>query len=242
LTETPFTSIPRTRLFEGIVAQLRALIKDGHLQPGQRLPSEREMAERFQVSRASVREAIRALEREGLVTIRSGSGTFVSAEGFDAVVEALARRLLDGRQVLADITELRLILEPQIAALAAQRATAEDKRRLAAILKEQEEQIALGDTGAAADAAFHSAVASASHNQALEGLSATLVDLLAPIRDEGLQTPERSQRSLHIHRAILEAVCAGDGQAAQLAMQEHVVGVEQGLSHVAGSTTEEARG
>ncbi len=199
------------------------------------------MGERFQVSRASVREAIRALELEGLVTIRPGSGTFVSAEGFDAAIDALARRLLAERQVLADIVELRLLLEPQIAALAAQRATPGNKQQLAAILKEQEEQIAQGKTGAAADTAFHSAVASASHNQALERLSSTLVDLLAPIRDEGLQTPERSQRSLQIHRAILEAICAGDEQAARLAMQEHIVGVERGLSHRAEPTAEEAQ-
>ncbi|MBI2171398.1 MAG: FadR family transcriptional regulator [Chloroflexi bacterium] len=228
--EPPFTSVRRTRLFEGVVAQLRTLIKEGRLQPGQRLLPERELAERFQVSRASLREAIRALERDGLVVIRPGAGTFVSEEGFDAAVEALAQRLLEERQALADITELRLILEPQIAALAAQRATREDRNHLLAMLKEQQRQIAAGETGAAADTAFHSAVAAASHNQALERLSAILVDLLAPIRDEGLQTPDRSLRSLATHRAILEAVQRGDTEASRQAMQEHILGVQQGLA------------
>ena len=150
ILEPGLTAVRRTRLFEGVVAQLRELIRDGRLRPGQRLPSEREMAERFQVSRASVREAIRALELDGLVMIRSGAGTFVSEEGFDAAVDLLARRLLAGREALADIVELRLVLEPQIAALAAQRATADDKERLTAILNEQEQQVLRGETGAAA--------------------------------------------------------------------------------------------
>lgn len=233
---TAFTAVRRTRLFEGVVAQLRDLIRAGSLVPGQRLPPERELAERFQVSRASLREAIRSLEMEGLVVIRAGAGTFVSEQGFDRAIDLLAHRLLAEREVLADILELRLILEPQIAALAAQRATAEDKRRLSAILKEQEEQIARGETGAAADTAFHSDVASASHNQALERLSVALVDLLAPIRDEGLQTAHRSLQSLQTHRAILAAIREGDEQAARLAMREHIVGVERGLSQGTVST------
>ncbi|MBI4310919.1 MAG: FadR family transcriptional regulator [Chloroflexi bacterium] len=224
------TAVHRTRLFESVVAQLRELIRDGKLLPGQRLPSEREMAQRFQVSRASVREAVRALEQEGLVATRSGAGTFVSEEGFDAAVDVLAKRLLAGREVVADILELRLLLEPQIAALAAQRATAGDKEQMAAILREQEAQVAEGETGAAADVAFHSTVASASHNQVLERLSATLADLLSPIRDEGLQTPDRSYSSLRTHRAILQAIEAGDQEAARLAMQEHIEGVERELS------------
>lgn len=231
--ETSVTAVRRTRLFEGIVAQVRDLIRDGHLRPGQRLPAERDLAVRFQVSRASLREAIRALELEGLVVIRPGAGTFVSEEGFDAAVDALARRLLAEREALADVVELRLLLEPQIATLAARRATPEDKERLEAILKEQEEQVARGETGAAADAAFHTAVASASHNQALVRLSATLGDLLAPSRDETLQTPERSHRSLKSHRSILSAIQQGEAEAARQAMTEHIVSVDPGLSRAA---------
>ena len=229
-SDAPLTAIRRTRLFEGIVAQVRDLIRDGRLHPGQQLPAERELAERFQVSRASVREAIRTLELEGLVVIRPGAGTFVSEEGFDAAMEVLARQLLLAREALADVVELRLILEPQIASLAAERASDEDKERLEALLQEQEQQILRGETGAAADSAFHSAVASSSHNQALASLSGTLVDILAPSRDESLQTPERSYWSLRTHRTILSAIQQGDTDAALQAMREHILGVDRGLS------------
>ena len=231
--ETSLTAVRRTRLFEGIVAQVRDLIRDGRLQPGQRLPAERELAERFQVSRASLREAIRTLELEGLVVIRPGAGTFVSEEGFDAAMDVLARRLLAEREALADVVELRLVLEPQIAALAAQRATLEDKGRLEVILKEQEEQILRGETGAVADTAFHSTLASASHNEALVRLSTTLVELLAPSRDESLQTPERSQRSVKSHRTILSAIQQGDVEAVDQAMTEHIVSVDPSLPRAA---------
>jgi len=231
--ETSLTAVRRTRLFEGIVAQVRDLIRDGRLQPGQRLPAERELAERFQVSRASLREAIRTLELEGLVVIRPGAGTFVSEEGFDAAMDVLARRLLAEREALADVVELRLVLEPQIAALAAQRATLEDKGRLEIILKEQEEQILRGETGSVADTAFHSTLASASQNQALVRLSTTLVELLAPSRDESLQTPERSHRSVKSHRTILSAIQQGDAEAARQAMTEHIVSVDPGLPRAA---------
>ncbi|MBI2871944.1 MAG: FadR family transcriptional regulator [Chloroflexi bacterium] len=224
-----FTAIRRTRLFEGVVEQVKELIRDGRLRPGQKLPSERELAQRFQVSRASLREAIRALELEGLVVTRPGAGSFVSEEGFDAAVEALARRLLAGREELADVAELRLLLEPQVAALAAQRAVQEDKDRLEAILQEQSQQVQQGGSGADADVAFHSQVAAASHNQALVNLSGALADLLAPVRDETLQTPERSQASLASHRTILDAVMRGGAEAARQAMREHILGVNRSL-------------
>lgn len=224
------TAVRRTRLFEGVVAQMRALIRDGRLSPGQKLPSERELAERFQVSRASLREAIRALEMEGLVVIRPGAGTFVSEEGFDAAMDVLANRLLAEREELADVMELRLVLEPQITALAAQRATPADFDRLEAILQDQAEQIQRSETGVVADTAFHSAVAAASHNRALERLSITLVEILAPVRDESLQTTERSYWSMESHRIVLEAIRAGDADVARQAMIDHIQGLIREIS------------
>lgn len=231
LTPGPaITAVQRTRLFEAIVAQVRELIRDGQLRPGQRLPAERELAERFQVSRASLREAIRALEIEGLVVIRAGAGTFVSEEGFDAAMDVLARRLAAERESLADVAELRGILEPQVAALAALRATPEDVERMGRILAEQQQQIASGESGARADTAFHSAVAAASHNEAVTRLGVMLVDLLAPVRDESLQTPQRSARSLRSHRTILAAIREGDAETARAAMTHHTQSVSPGLS------------
>ena len=91
-------------------------------------------------------------------------------------------------------------------------------------------QVRQGKTGAAADAAFHSSVAVASHNQALVSLSTTLVELLAPMRDETFQTPERSFRSLSSHLAILDAILRGDVEATRRAMEDHILSVDRSLS------------
>ena len=117
-----------------------------------------------------------------------------------------------------------------MAALAAHRATRQDMESLEAILEEQERQIVQGESGANADTAFHTAVAAASHNQALTRLGGMLVDLLAPIRDESLQTPERSRRSLRSHRTILDTIRRRDSGAAREAMTEHTESVSRALS------------
>ena len=221
-------SSKKTRLYETIVAQLGQLIQEGKLCPGDRLPPERELAARLQVSRASVREALRSLELQGLLSSRQGSGTFIAAIGQEELLRAFAHLAEEG-QTLRDIFELRFLLEPPIAAMAARRATPQDIARLEATVKEQEQQIQLGQSGVEADMAFHAALAEATHNQALLRLGATLMEVLAPSRDTHLQTPERSHLSLLSHRRILEAIQAGSATQARKAMEEHVVHVDRVL-------------
>jgi GntR family transcriptional repressor for pyruvate dehydrogenase complex len=210
-------AVKRTRLSEEIMAQLVESVRQGKLQPGERLPSERELAEQLGVSRASVREALRALSLKGLVVSRPGAGTFVAT----GILEASAVPPEDER-ALRDIFELRMLLEPPIAALAAQRAAPADIERLRAILKEQAEQVQRGITGAEADQSFHSALAEATGNSALLRLSSTLMAVLAPTRDERLQTPQRIRLSLQSHQRILDAVAAGNLKEARQAMEEHI--------------------
>jgi GntR family transcriptional repressor for pyruvate dehydrogenase complex len=119
-------AVKKTRIYEEVVAQLHQLIEEGKLKAGDRLPSERELAETFRVSRGSVREAIKALEREGLVVARPGSGTFISAVDVERLVAPLASLLLRSKDALIDLFEMRRLVEPGIAALAAERATAAD--------------------------------------------------------------------------------------------------------------------
>jgi GntR family transcriptional regulator, transcriptional repressor for pyruvate dehydrogenase complex len=221
-------SSKKTRLYETIVAQLGQLIQEGQLRPGDRLPPERELAARLQVSRASVREALRSLELQGLLSSRQGSGTFIAAVSQEELLRAFARLAKEG-QTLREIFELRLLLEPPIAALAARRATPQDIARLEATLKEQEQQIGLGQSGVEADVAFHATLAEATHNGALLRLGATLMGVLAPSRDTHLQMPERSRLSLLSHQRILEAIKAGSATRARTAMEEHVVHVDRVL-------------
>ncbi|MEC9237318.1 MAG: FadR/GntR family transcriptional regulator [Chloroflexota bacterium] len=218
------------RLHESIVEQFHALIQDGSLEHGVKLPSERVLAEQLKVSRSSVREAIRTLELQGLVVSKHGSGTFVNTQSLDAVTTLMTSSLgvgLDALEAqLHDIFEVRHLLEPQLAALAAQRATPEDVERLSYILVEQQRQIMEGETGVDADTEFHFALATATHNTALVKVVSAVEDVLRQSRDQTLQQPGRSQRSLDSHRDILDMVRAGDHMGARSAMEHHLTAVE----------------
>ncbi len=216
-------AVRRTRLHEEIVIQLAELIRQGQLQPGDRLPPERELAERLGVSRSSVREALRILELHGLVARRPGTGTVIAGGTPQGLIRSLTQLALH------DVIELRLIVEPAVAALAAERATPADIARLEDILREQEAQIRRGETGAAADAAFHLAIAQATHNRALVRLAEALAEILAVSRDPCVQTPQRSRLSLQSHRQILGAIKAGSPAAARQTMEDHIRRVDLSL-------------
>ena len=219
-------SVRRPRVYEDIVQQFHSLIRQGVLQHGARLPSERMLAEQFKVSRSSVREAIRSLELQGLVVCRRGSGTFINTEAIESVVALLASTLSTGSETLKEIFEVRHLLEPQIAAVAAARADPEEVQRMADILEEQQQQIEQGETGVDADTAFHFALASATHNSALVKVVSAVGDILRLSRDQSLQEPGRAKRSLASHHQILEKVRAGDAEAARKAMEYHLTSVE----------------
>ncbi|MEE3250548.1 MAG: FCD domain-containing protein, partial [Chloroflexota bacterium] len=132
----------------------------------------------------------------------------------------------DGDAELHDIFEVRHLLEPQLAALAAERATDEDVERLSSILVEQQRQIMEGETGVDADTEFHFALATATHNLALVKVVSAVEDVLRQSRDQTLQQPGRSQRSLESHRQILVMVQTGDHLGARSAMEHHLTAVE----------------
>ncbi|NQW22077.1 MAG: FadR family transcriptional regulator [SAR202 cluster bacterium] len=218
------------RLHESIVQRFHALIQQGTLEHGAKLPSERVLAEQLKVSRSSVREAIRTLELQGLVVSKHGSGTFINTQSLNAVA-ALMTSSLDtelgaGENQLRDIFEVRHLLEPQLAALAAQKATPEDVERLALILEEQQRQIMEGETGVDADTKFHFALATATHNAALVKVVSAVEDVLQKSRDQSLQLPGRAERSLASHHHILEMIQAKDYVGARDAMEHHLTAVE----------------
>ena len=224
--QTPIQSIKRRRLHEDIVEQFMSLVRQGILKHGERLPSEREMAERFQVSRSSVREAIRQLELQGLVVSRPGSGTFINTESLDSVVALIASSLTSGADTQRDIFEVRRLLEPQIVALAAQRATSEEIQRMRDALVDQERAIAAGESCVEADTAFHFTLAAATHNSALIKVVSAVADILHQSRDQSLQEPGRPKRSLESHREILQMVEDRDAAGARRAMEHHLTSVE----------------
>jgi GntR family transcriptional repressor for pyruvate dehydrogenase complex len=222
-------AIKKTRIYEAVVAQLHQLIEEGKLKAGDQLPSERELSETFRVSRSSVREAIRTLEREGMVISRPGSGTFIAAVDVEALIQPLASLLSRGKDALIDLFEMRRLVEPNIAALAAERATPADIVRLKEIISAQDQQMTHGASAVENDAAFHFAIGHATHNAALQRLVASIVDILKPVREKSLQTPGRAHESLASHREILVAIERHDPEFARQAMQRHIEAVEQNV-------------
>jgi GntR family transcriptional repressor for pyruvate dehydrogenase complex len=218
--------IKSTRIYEEIVRQIKTMIGEGRLKSGDQLPPERDLAEKFLVSRTSVREALRALESVGLIEIRPGEGTFVREVSVDALVEPLALVLLSQRAMIEELFEARRMLEPVIARLAAQRATKDEVQEMERILEAQAKEITSGNTGLAQDAAFHAAIGTAAHNRAITRIVHAVMDLLGQSREESIRTPGRPTRSHEDHQRILAAIRVGDATGAERAMLDHVVAVE----------------
>ena len=218
--------IKSTRIYEEIVRQVKAMIADGKLKGGDRLPPERDLAEKFVVSRTSVREALRALESLGLVEIRPGEGTFVRQVSIDTLIEPLALLMVSQREAIGELFEARRLLEPSLAALAATRATPEEIQEMERILDEQGKEVASGRTGLAQDAQFHAAIGAAAHNRAITRIAHGIMDLLTQSREDSLNTPGRPTRSHEDHRRILAAIGRRDADGARAAMLEHIGAVE----------------
>lgn len=221
-------AVKKHRVHEEIVEQIRAEVAGGRLKPGDQLPSERDLSERFQVSRASVREAIRSLESMGLVMIKNGEGTYVSS-GPEILLSPLVSVILQQKDVLLDIFEARKVIESEIAALAARRACPEEIQQMEEILEEQARRIAQGDTGVEADTAFHSLLTQCTKNKVFLRLNDAIVDSLRETRERSLQTHGRPARSLAGHRKILRAIRARDPARARRAMLEHLSAIERNV-------------
>ena len=229
--------IKSTRIYEEIVRQVKAMIADGKLKGGDRLPPERDLAEKFVVSRTSVREALRALESLGLVEIRPGEGTFVRQVSIDALIEPLALLMVSQREAIGELFEARRLLEPSLAALAAARATPEELQEMERILDEQAKEVAAGRTGLAQDAQFHAAIGAAAHNRAITRMAHAIMDLLTQSREESLNTPGRPTRSHEDHRRVLGAIGRRDAEGARKAMLDHIEAVEGLVFGAEGAST-----
>jgi GntR family transcriptional regulator, transcriptional repressor for pyruvate dehydrogenase complex len=211
------------RRSEEIARNLAGRIARGELLPGQRLLTERELAHSLGASRGCVREALRALAEQGLVRSRHGDGTYVA--GSDGLAQALAGRMAASRRRLADIFEVRKMLEPETAALAAMRARPADLARLKALVLDQQRRQAQGQDDADLDAAFHAALAQASGNAVLPAAIAALEAASGEAR--GPRTQARRRASLAGHLALVAALERRDAEAARAAMDHHLAEVRR---------------
>lgn len=219
--------IRRERIHESIVAQIQERLERAELKPGDQLPSERVLAEQFRVSRASVREALRSLELLGVTESRPGGGTFIRQASPDALLRPLTA--LARAHDLREILEVRELLEPALAALAAERATSADIDGLREVLTQQEEKVRRGESFVEEDTRFHYLVAQAAKNELVLRMLHVIMDVLRASRDEWLQSPDRARASLIGHRALLAAIERRDPDAARNSSADHVHHVGSGL-------------
>lgn len=197
----------------------------GKLGPGYRLPSERKLCERFSASRTSVREALSALNSQGLIQVQMGRGSFVA----DFTVPKTDSVLLfwEGNHdvSLDEVAEVRLAIEPQIAALAALRATGEQLEQLRTTLDNLRGYIDSSNLGGRvfADIAFHDCLVRAANNQLYVSIYRGIEPILFDIRRMGLKSVERSEKVLGMHAEIYRSVKDREPDAAASAMWTHLL-------------------
>ncbi|MEP7004202.1 MAG: FadR/GntR family transcriptional regulator [Chloroflexota bacterium] len=211
-----------------MVSQIESLLEKGELRPGDQLPPERGLAEQFQVSRASVREALRSLELLGVVETHAGGGTFVRRTAPEDLARPLSNLIARGHTI-SDVIEVRGLLEPAIAAAAAKRITASEVAELRTILDAQGRKVADGEPYAEEDTRFHELIGQAARNELLTTMLGVIWDVLRSSREQWLQTNHRAHASIDAHRRILAALERGDADAAHAAAAEHIHAVGEGI-------------
>lgn len=223
--DIPIEPVTRTRAHEEVAGQLRELLQRGAIRAGDRLPPERDLAQRFHVSRATIRQALSALHSSGLVESRVGEGTFVLSAG--SGVPQLATVLRTANASLAEQLGLRRLIEPQVAQLAGEHAQEYDLDELAQYVSLQQARLREGVPFVDEDSAFHLAIARATKNTLLVKMVEGVHELLRDSREHSLRAAGGMRRSLEGHQHILDAIRDHNGPAAYDAMLAHIRDVER---------------
>lgn len=228
-----YIPIQSMKVFEQVAVQIEKRILEGELRSGDRLPTERELAEQFQVSRTAVREAMKILAQKGLVDMRPGRGTIIIDGSHEAMQDSigLVMKLRLGEVGGSDnLVEVREILETEIAALAAARATEKEIAAMRQAVQAMDESLNKADGYIAADNQFHEALAQATQNTLILILVNSIVNLLSEQRKQVFQVEGGPQRGQIHHRRILDSVIRRDPEAARSAMRSHLRQVREDVS------------
>lgn len=217
--------VKRRKVYEEVAQRLEGMMLSGALKPGDVLPSERELVETFGVGRSAIREALFALQRMGLVSIRNGERAYITKPTPEAVVGELSgavRHLLAQPDGARHMQQARALHEGSLARFAARHATDEDIARLAAALEKN--RLAIGDPQAftRTDVEFHLVLAEIARNPVLVSLQMALGEWLAEQRLTSLKADGADKAAWEAHEAIYGAVAARDADAAERAMEVHL--------------------
>lgn len=230
-TYTESEHIKSPNLANLVAERLCEWIIEGQFNPGDRLPTEHELIERFGVARSVVREAVVQLRALDIIEVFHGKGAFVSKVPLD-LLRVRIRRLTNGTYAeLTYLWEMREVLEVSIADLAARRRSDEDLANLERAIEAMDKALARGEIGVDEDADFHLYLTLATHNPVLVLVMEDIATLVAPSRRRSLERPSRSVSSNLEHRSILRMVKLGNVAGARNAMTQH-------LAHGKSLTTE----
>jgi GntR family transcriptional repressor for pyruvate dehydrogenase complex len=215
--------VKTSRLYEQIVKQVEESILSGQLKPGDQLPAERDLAQSFGVSRTAVREAVKTLREKGLVEAFSGRGTFVTNGTSQAIRQSLDLMIrINQQEGSAHLAELRLVLEPEIAGLAASRIDGQLLGTMREMLAIMERNLQDREAYIEADLDFHLALAEAAGNPLILSLLDSIVGLLREQRSRIFEVEGGPERGQYHHKRILAAVEQRKPEAARSAMREHL--------------------
>jgi GntR family transcriptional repressor for pyruvate dehydrogenase complex len=224
---TEFEPVQPYRMAKEIVRTLSKMILDGEVEPGMRFPSERELAERFKVSRPTLREAIHVLEALNLVEVRGGDGTYVSRKPTALSPRLLEQMLQRDDNLLAELIETRHEFEARNSELAAKNGTPKDLQRLERCLKVMTEHVESGRDDFKHDIDFHLGVAEATHNRVRLFITTSMLlahfEMLRESRRRGVQRNKQLVEDLlKEHQAIFDAIKAKNSSKARMAMRSHL--------------------
>jgi GntR family transcriptional regulator, transcriptional repressor for pyruvate dehydrogenase complex len=218
-----FNPIRQGRISEEVLSQLKESILLGKFKSGEKLPSERELIEEFQVSRGVIREAIRALEITGFVKLRQGptGGAFVTDLSFDHVGNAFLDLFLSNKVSIPELANVRYFIEPEVASQAALNATEEEKKRLVAASKDEFSTPATNKDRITQFQKVHNIIAESCQNHFYEAISKSMLRLTFEV----VEAVEPNHDPLHgpgEHQPIIDAILEGDAEKARSAMRAHM--------------------
>lgn len=226
---------PNRGLHGRVVHEIGLRIVSGQLEPGEMLPNEGLLGAELHVSRSVLRESVKVLAAKGLVEVRTKTGTRILPREhwhlLDPDVLSWQFEEAVRPKDLYDLLEFRLLLEPAVVRLAAERRTQEQLESMTRWLDAMTAKVADPESFIAADLEFHTEIFDASGNELLEHIPVMIEVALRAGRRVHTREPVRYEPSLRCHRSVLEAIAAGDGQAAADAMRELVEGARDDLEH-----------
>ena len=217
------------KLYEEIADELMRKIHSGELVPGDRLPSERVLAQEHGVSRSVVREAFRSLARMGCVESYVGGGTFVKSPEISNVADSLSVLILSVEEFALELIEVRLLLETVIARLAAEKSTLELRQELCQVLRDMSREVVRGGRGEEQDIRFHELLAKTAGNRAMEMVFSACMAAMNQSMEITQYMEGVPQQTLYEHENILDAVVRGDCSGAKASMRKHLESTRENL-------------